>query len=565
MIDVADLQGGIVRGYGQRFGFARHLFARVREPRAARAFLAALADPVTTEEEWARHPEHDAQRRALAPRARGARAAGMDPRRLPGGVPRGHGGARRAASATTPAAGSDDLRDLEVLLVVHAQSAEALEAEAGRWERALRAAGQRARARPRAAGRRCSASSASTSASPTASRSRPSRASPARTSAARAIPYKRAPWWPLSRTRWRAVKPGEFVLGYEDEDRGPRARAARALRPQRELHGVAQAPPGRRRLPRAARRAGAAPGPRRGARRGQARRALARRQPAGRCAPTAPTRRWATTSERANDFRYGDDPLGPALPARRPRAAHQPARRARLGGPADRAPPDPAPRDALRPGPARGRRRTTARRAGCSSSACRPRSRASSRSSSRSGATTATRSAWAARPTRSAGPPAREVRHIIEGDPPRVAAPLRSYVECRGGEYLVVPSISALRALPALCTRAVTKRRRRATNTHGAVGRLEHRSTPSHAPGSDQPWSQAMTSREHARRLMLILLTSEGTALRKAADDRMLRREQTRPRAGVATASGGPEAWRSPGRRASAASRSGGCGPPSRR
>jgi hypothetical protein len=28
---------------------------------------------------------------------------------------------------------------------------------------------------------------------------------------------------------------------------------------------------------------------------------------------------------------------------------------------------------------------------------------------------------------------------------------------------------------------------------------------------------------------MLILLTSEGTALRKAADDRMLRREQARP------------------------------------
>jgi hypothetical protein len=35
-----------------------------------------------------------------------------------------------------------------------------------------------------------------------------------------------------------------------------------------------------------------------------------------------------------------------------------------------------------------------------------------------------------------------------------------------------------------------------------------------------------MTSREHARRLMLILLTSEGTALRKAADDRMTRRER---------------------------------------
>ena len=48
------------------------------------------------------------------------------------------------------------------------------------------------------------------------------------------------------------------------------------------------------------------------------------------------------------------------------------------------------------------------------------------------------------------GPPGSEVRHIIEGDPPRVAAPLRSYVECRGGEYLVVPAISALRALPGL-------------------------------------------------------------------------------------------------------------------
>ena len=33
-----------------------------------------------------------------------------------------------------------------------------------------------------------------------------------------------------------------------------------------------------------------------------------------------------------------------------------------------------------------------------------------------------------------------------------------------------------------------------------------------------------MTSREHARRLMLILLASEGTALRQAADERSLRR-----------------------------------------
>jgi hypothetical protein len=40
----------------------------------------------------------------------------------------------------------------------------------------------------------------------------------------------------------------------------------------------------------------------------------------------------------------------------------------------------------------------------------------------------------------------------------------------------------------------------------------------------ERPLETPMTSREHARRLMLILLASEGTALRKAADDRMLLR-----------------------------------------
>jgi hypothetical protein len=43
-----------------------------------------------------------------------------------------------------------------------------------------------------------------------------------------------------------------------------------------------------------------------------------------------------------------------------------------------------------------------------------------------------------------------------------------------------------------------------------------------------------MTSREHARRLMLILLASEGSALRQAADERTLRRRE-QPRAGIRT------------------------------
>ena len=49
-----------------------------------------------------------------------------------------------------------------------------------------------------------------------------------------------------------------------------------------------------------------------------------------------------------------------------------------------------------------------------------------------------------------AGPPGREMRHVIEGHPPRFVSPLRSCVQCRGGEYLLVPSIAALRALPHL-------------------------------------------------------------------------------------------------------------------
>jgi hypothetical protein len=48
------------------------------------------------------------------------------------------------------------------------------------------------------------------------------------------------------------------------------------------------------------------------------------------------------------------------------------------------------------------------------------------------------------------GPAGGEVAHMIEGAPPQVVSPLRSCVACRGGEYLFVPSIAALRALPAL-------------------------------------------------------------------------------------------------------------------
>ena len=271
--------------------------------------------------------------------------------------------------------------------------------------------------------------------------------------------------------------------------RGPRARAraARALRPQRELHGVAQAAPGRRRLPRPARRAGPAPGARRGARRGQARRALARRQPA-RPAPRRPRpRRSATTSCAPTTSATATTRSG----LRCPRGAH--VRRTN-------------PRDALgwegrltarhrilrrghalRPGAARRRRGRRRGRAGCSSSACRPRSRASSRSSSRSGATTATRSAWAARPTRSRALPA--ARCATSSRATRRTWSRR----CAATSSAAAASTSSFRpsAPCGRCPRsdaAGHKAPARDEWTHRrGWNALEHRSTPSHALGSDPP------------------------------------------------------------------------------
>ena len=219
MIDVAELQGGIVRGYGQRFGFARHLFARVREPRAARAFLAALADPVTTEEEWAQHPATTLNV-ALSFRALGALE--LPPWILDGFPQEVRDGmaARADRLGDDPATWEDDLRELEVLVVVHAQSAEALEAEAGRWELGVAAGDSGLElAHVQQAGL---LGEQREHFGFTDGFSQPAIEGVAREDIrGQGIPYKRAPWWPLNRTQWRAVKPGEFVLDYEDEDGGP--------------------------------------------------------------------------------------------------------------------------------------------------------------------------------------------------------------------------------------------------------------------------------------------------------------------------------------------------------
>jgi Dyp-type peroxidase family len=446
VIDAADLQGGIVRGYGQRFGHARHLFARVREPRAARAFLAALADPVTTEEERAAHPETTLNV-ALSFRA----LAALDlPAWILDGFPTE---VREGMASRADRLGDDrrrweaDLRDLEVLLVVHAQSADALAAEAGRWERELGGAGsglELAHVQPAAL-----LGEQREHFGFTDGFSQPAIEGVAREDVrGQGIPYKRVPWWPGARTQWRAIKPGEFVLGYEDEDGGP----APAPPPPfdrnasymvwRKLHQDV-----------AGFRAQLADQ----ARRLELDEELVAAKLVGRwrdgsplaLRPDAPDPRLGNDKLRANDFRYADDRLGLRCPrgahVRRtnPRdalgwegrltARHRILRRGMPYGPAL---PEGAPDD----GVARGLLFVCLQ-----ASIARQFEIVQSQWCNDGNAFGLGREADPI-----TGPAGSQVRHIIEGDPPRVAAPLRSYVECRGGEYLVVPAISALRALPAL-------------------------------------------------------------------------------------------------------------------
>ena len=445
MIDVADLQGGIVRGYGQRFGVARHLFARVREPAAARKFLAAMADPVTTEEEWAEHP---ATTLNVALSFRALEALGLPAALLDGFPPEfrcgmGHRGERLGDD---PRAYDDELRDLEVLLVVHAQDAQTLAEECEGWERALDRGDHGLQlAHVQEAGL---LGGQREHFGFTDGFSQPAIEGVAREEVrGQGIPYKR-PSWPFVPTRWRAIKPGEFVLGYEDEDRGlpaappPPFHRNATFMVWRKLHqDVASF---RAQLAEQARRLGLDE-------------ELVAAKLVGRwrdgsplaLRPDGPDQALGNDKQRANDFRYGDDPLG----LRCPRGAH--VRRTN-------------PRDALG-----WEGRLTARhrilRRGMPYGSPLPEGVEDDgeprgllfvcMQASIARQFEIVQTQWCndgnafglgAQADPITGPAGGTVGHMIEGAPPEVVSPLRSCVQCRGGEYLFVPGIAALRALPEL-------------------------------------------------------------------------------------------------------------------
>jgi Dyp-type peroxidase family len=444
VIERADLQGGVVRSYGQRFGVARHLFARVRDPDAARAFLADLAEPVTTAQDWEERPPTTLNV-ALSFRA-------LQALRMPAAVLDGFpeefrvGMAARADRlADDPDTWEDDLRDLEVLLVVHAQDDAARATESGRWERQLRDGGLELTHAEDAA----LLGGAREHFGFTDGFSQPAIEGVAREHVpGQGIPYKRVPWWPLSRVRWRAIEPGEFVLGYDDEDRGPAPAPPPPFHRNasfmvwRKLHQDVAA--FRAQLAAQADRLGLDP-------------ELVAAKIVGRwrdgsplaLRPDAPDPDLGNDKRRANDFRYGDDldglrcPRGAHVRRTNPRdalgwegrltARHRILRRGMPYGPPL---PDGAPDD----GAARGllfvclqasiaRQFEIVQAQWCNDGNA---------------------FGLGAELDPIAGPDGRAMRHVIEGDPPRFVSLMRSCVECRGGEYLFVPSIGALRALARL-------------------------------------------------------------------------------------------------------------------
>ena len=232
-LERADIQGNILRGYG--FPFARYVFARVRDggAHAARHWLAAQADPVTTDEEWSAKP--------LIARNVALSYAGLRALRLPSWLLESFPGDFRDGMAAhadrlgdtgdaAPAHWDEGLRegDVHVLVSIAGRGEVAVGEEADRVAAEMAAHGLEP-------GRVQEATQPSDSREHfgfTDGFGQPAVAGVAR----HAVPGQGVPlrWWPwhrfrrdivrsasAPRTSWRALRPGEFVLGYDDEDGGP--------------------------------------------------------------------------------------------------------------------------------------------------------------------------------------------------------------------------------------------------------------------------------------------------------------------------------------------------------
>jgi Dyp-type peroxidase family len=225
-----DIQGNVLRGYG--FPFARYLFARVDDPVAARAWLAAQADPVTTEVDWTDKPVVAGN---LALSFAGLCALGL-PTWLLDSFPEDfrEGMAARAgrlgdAGDAAPERWEDGLRagDVHVLVTISGRAASTVARSAVR----VRADMEQHGFTPGYEQQATQPSDNREHFGFTDGFGQPAVAGVRNEIAGQGVPIRWRPWHRFhadivpSRTdrwiSWRAVRAGEFVLGYDDEDRGP--------------------------------------------------------------------------------------------------------------------------------------------------------------------------------------------------------------------------------------------------------------------------------------------------------------------------------------------------------
>ena len=438
MIDTAELQGGMLRGYGHPV--ASWIFASVEDPAAARACLAALAGDLTPARDWQHKPPVT---RNVALSHRALRALEL-PQPLLDGFPcefRCGMACRRDVLGDDPDRFQAPFEAIEVVVALQAADCDALRA-ASRAARATLAAGG-FDVRGEQPGGLLDGSREHFGF--TDGFSQPAIAGFAREAVpGQGVPYRRRPF---GRLRWRPLAAGEFVLGVPDEDGDPPPAPPAPFDRETTFMVIRKL-----RQDVAAFRAQAA---REAARLGmdeetfKAR--LVGRWPDGSplaLRPDGPDPRLGNDPEAANDFAYGDDPDG----LRCPRGAH--VRRAN-------------PRDGLGwEGRLTARHRILRR-----GMPYGPPLGEGEHDDEDRGLIFVSVQASIARqfeivqqqwcndgnafglghePDPIAGPEQTAARALVATSPPRITEPLHSYVACRGGEYLVVPSLRALRALPSL-------------------------------------------------------------------------------------------------------------------
>jgi len=139
-----DLQGNILCGYGRKYGYGLYVFAKVVHPKAAAAWIGAQAERVTTARPWAQPPQATFN---LAFTCEGLRRLGVERRILESfPVEFREGMAKRAGrlgdtGASSPSKWEKGLAGAHVLVTVMAQCAETRDAHRLELEAALSAGG----------------------------------------------------------------------------------------------------------------------------------------------------------------------------------------------------------------------------------------------------------------------------------------------------------------------------------------------------------------------------------------------------------------------------------------